>query len=139
MKNIESSFNDDFANWEICLPPNALEKRHRGKIVQAGWLIWYLFGCDEEGEYLDYYACHRMTSDRHDRIYADGHRSNLPTVCEFRVCSDDPEEDARLKAEYYAENKKIARMLEEKGFGLEGNEPGSVQINRHLHLNEFDQ
>jgi hypothetical protein len=70
MTNIESKFNDSFAHWEIRLPSDAVEHRKRGKIVQAGWAIWYLFGFDEKGEYLDYYASHRMTNDRHVRIYA---------------------------------------------------------------------
>ena len=46
--------------------------------------------------------------------------SYLPTIHEFRLCSKDPEEDARLEAEYYAENQKVSRMLDEKGFGLRG-------------------
>jgi hypothetical protein len=78
-----------------------------------------------------------MTNDRHVRIYADGVRERLPTIQEFRLCSRDPDEDARLEREYFARNQEVARMLEEKGFGLTGNEPGGVQINRHLHLEKF--
>jgi hypothetical protein len=29
-------------------------------------------------------------------------------------------------------------MLEAKGFGLEGDEPGGVQVNRYLHVNKWD-
>ena len=54
MKNIESKFNATFAHWGIRLPAGAVEQRERGKIVQTGWAIWYLFGSDEKGEYLDY-------------------------------------------------------------------------------------
>ncbi len=43
----------------------------------------------------------------------------------MRLASEDPEEDARLEAEYYAENQRVARMLEAKGFGTEGDEPGA--------------
>ncbi len=52
----------------------------------------------------------------------------------MRVVSGDPEEDARLKAEHLAENRRVAGMLEQKGFGMEGNEPGGVQVNRYLAL-----
>ncbi len=138
MTKIESKFNDGFAHWEIRLPPDAVGQRKRGKIARAGWAIWYLFGSDERGEYLDYYASHRMTDDRHVRIYADGHCEDLPTIREFRLFPDEPEEDARLEAEHYAENQRVARMLEQKGFGLQGDEPGGVQINRHLRLNKLD-
>ena len=115
------------------------DNRRRGKIVEAGWAIWYLFGLDEKGEYLDYYASHRMTSDEHVRIYADGEVEALPTIADFRMASQDPEEDARLEAEYYAENQRVARMLEAKGFGIEGDEPGGVQMNRFLHVNKPEE
>lgn len=136
MDEIEARFNDTFRNWGIRLPPEGVADRQRGKIVQAGWAIWYLFGSDKSGEYLDYYASHRMTEDSHVRIYADGRVEYLPTVAGMRLASQDPEEDARLKAEYLAENQRIAAMLETKGFGIEGDEPGGVQINRFLHVDE---
>ena len=139
MTNIESKFNDSFSHWEIRLPPDALTQRKRGKIVKAGWAIWYLFGADERGDYLDYYASHRMTDDWHVRIYADGLCEDLPTIRGFRLCSENPEEDTRLEAEYYAENQKVSRMLDEKGFGLKGDEPGGVQINQFLHLKKIDE
>lgn len=131
---IESIFNETFSHWEIRLPREAVEQHARGRIIQAGWAIWYLLGSDEKGEYLDYYASHRMTGDRHVRIYADGTCEDLPAIAAGRRRSDDPEEDARLDADYYAKNQEVSEMLERKGFGLKGNEPGGVQINRYLHL-----
>ncbi len=120
----------------IQLPEESVERRQRGKIVKPGWAIWYLFGSDEKGEFLDYYSSHRITGDSHVRIYADGHSESLPTIRECRLCSDDPEEDARLDAEYYAENQRVAKILNDKGFGIDGDEPGGVQINRFLHLEQ---
>lgn len=137
MSTFETSFNDTFAPWQIRLPPDAVEQRRRGKIIQGGWAIWYLFGSDETGEYLDYYASHRMTNDRHVRTYADGRCESLPSIIEWRRCSQDPEEDARLEAEYYSKNQEVARILNEKGFGLTGDEPGAVQINRLLHVEKL--
>jgi hypothetical protein len=134
MTNIESKFSEAFAYWGIRLPAEDLSQRKRGKIVQSGWAIWYLFGSKEEGEYLDYYASHRMTDDRHIRIYEDGRCEDLPAIGSVRLRSDHPEEDARLEADYFAENRRIGKLLEEKGFGLGGDEPGGIQINRHLHL-----
>ena len=58
-----------------------------------------------------------MTNDHHVRIYASGKRESLPTFQEFRVVSQDPEEDARLEAEYRAQNQRVARLLEANGFG----------------------
>ena len=139
MKKIESKFNESFSYWEIRLPPHDIEQRKRGKIVEAGWAIWYLFGSDAKGEFLDYYASHRMTSDSHVRVYADGSSENFPTMSGICACSQDPTENARLEAQYYAENQRVGKLLEEKGFGLEGDEPGGVQINRLLHMKKFDE
>jgi hypothetical protein len=136
VRGIELRFRDEFAHWDITLPPEHVRERRRGKIVEAGWAIWYLFGEDERGEYLDYYASHRMTNDRHIRIYEDGTEERLPTVSTMRLASQDPDEDARLAAEHLEENRRAAKMLQEKGFGIEGDEPGGVQINRHLALGE---
>ena len=130
INEIETRFNATFARSDIHLPPEDIANRRRGKIAWGGWAIWYLFGSDEKGEYLDYYASHRMTNDRHVRIYANGQEEGLPTIQAFRVCSQDPEADKKLEAEYYAENQRIAKLLEEKGFGMAGDEPGGVIINR---------
>lgn len=134
MREIERRFRLTFAAWGIALPSEHVEERARGKIVASGWAIWYLFGEDERGEYLDYYASHRMTDDRHARIRGDGKTESLPAVSTFRVVSGDEGEDARLKAKYLERNRRSGRMLREKGFGIAGGEPGSVQTNRHLRL-----
>lgn len=138
LKEIESHFNETFSHWDISLPVDVVTSRKRGKIVKAGWAIWYLFGSDERGEYLDYYASHRMTTDRHVRIYADGNEEDLPTIQSMRMVSRDPEEDARLEAEYFARNQRVARMLEAIGFGMEGDEPGLTQVNRHLYTEKTE-
>ncbi|CAN5755186.1 hypothetical protein BH18ACT11_BH18ACT11_07360 [soil metagenome] len=139
LREIESQFNETFSYWDIYLPPDAFAKRKRGKIVKAGWAIWYLFGSDERGEYLDYYASHRLTTDRHVRIYVNGNEENLPTIQSMRMVSQDPEEDARLEAEYYARNQKVSRMLEDKGFGMAGDEPTLTQVNRYLHTEKTEE
>ena len=136
MSAIEDRFSQTFSTWGIRLSPEDVAARRRGKIVKAGWCIWYLFASDETGDYLDYYASHRMTDDEHVRIRYDGQVESLPTICSMRMMSDDPQEDKKLEAAHLAENRRIARLLEEKGFGLSGNEPGGVQINRFLHLED---
>jgi hypothetical protein len=132
MGSIEERFGRTFAQWGIELPPEDVTERRRGKIVEGGWAVWYLFGQDERGGYLDYYASHRMTDDRHVRLREDGSAESLPTIDTFRIASQDPIEDARLEAEYFENNRRVGRMLREKGFGIAGDEPGSVSINRYL-------
>jgi hypothetical protein len=77
-----------------------------------------------------------LTNDRHIRLREDGTEEYLPTVSTLRPASLDPEEDARLAAEHLEKNRHVTRMLEKRGFGIEGDEPGGVQINRHLALGE---
>lgn len=134
IRSIEQRFGRTFAPWGIALPPEDVEARRRGKIVASGWAIWYLFGEDGRGGYLDYYASHRMTDDRHVRLREGSPTEHLPAIRTFRIVSQDPVEDARLKAEYHEHNRWVGRMLKEKGFGVAGDEPLSVQVNRHLRL-----
>lgn len=47
-------------------------------------------------------------------------------------------ENERLHREHREENRRIGRMLEEKGFGIGGDEPGAVQINRWLRMGGAD-
>ncbi len=132
MKEIEAAFNEMFHEYGIRLPPEDIAQRRSGRIVQAGWAIWYLFGSDDKGEYLDFYSSHRMCGDRHARIFEDGTNEDFPAIISSVPISRDPEENARLRAEFYARNERVAQMLAAKGFGMRGGEPGGVQVNRAL-------
>jgi len=79
-----------------------------------------------------------MTNDRHIRIREDGSEERLPTISTMRFVSQDPEEDRRLAAKHLEENRRTAKMLEDKGFGIMGDEPGGVRINRFLALGGED-
>ncbi len=80
-----------------------------------------------------------MTDDRHVRVNADGSEEDLPTIQSMRLVSRDPEEDARLEAEYFARNQKVSRMLEAKGFVMAGDEPTLTQVNRYLHTEKTEE
>ena len=139
LDTIKSEFAKHFSTWNIVLPEEAVANRRRGKICEEGWAIWYLFGSDEIGEYLDYYAAHRMTNDDHVRIYEDGQCLGLPAIPGMRPYSEDPEKDAHLEKEYREEVRQIDELLEAKGFGIEGDEPGGVQIQRYQRLQEKEE
>lgn len=118
MEEIEKIFNRDFANWEIQLPLDDIAQRRAGTIQKAGWTIRYLFGTDGDSEYLDYYAVHHMTNDRHVRIYADGRSEGLETPSEFIVYSKDADAEAGKQAEeeFQTHNIKVYEVLRKKGF-----------------------
>ena len=71
---------------------------------------------------------------RHVRLREVGPAEPLPTIRTFRVVSRDPGEDARLEADHLEHNRRVGRLLKEKGFGVAGDEPLSVRVNRHLGL-----
>ena len=133
MQEIEEAFTKSFANWDIRLPESAIDARARGRIVEKGWTIWYVWGSDGDGEHLDYYASHRMTNDRHVRLHSDGRRENLETVQEHYVSPKDPAKAEQAKADFHARNRAVRRMLDEKGFTLEGEVHPSVAV-RHYQL-----
>ncbi|MBC7350530.1 MAG: hypothetical protein H5U05_11255 [Candidatus Aminicenantes bacterium] len=116
MKTIQNIFNKHFAHWQITLPEENVRKKESGYIQKAGWVVQFCFGKDEKGEYLDYYAAHRMTDDCHVRIYENGQAINLPALVSFRRVSQDPEEDKKLEEEYFRYNRGIAQTLIDKGF-----------------------
>ena len=116
MNLIADTFAKRFAHWKITLPEEDLKARSSGFIQNSGWLIQYCFGKDETGEYLDYYAAHRMTDDSHVRIYEDGRTENLPALSSYLLLSDDPVEAKRLKDEYEEHNREVVKMLNDKGF-----------------------
>lgn len=137
MSPIEVKFNQRFAKWSIALPKDAVTQRTRGRIDNSGWTIWFLFGIDESGEYLDYYSSHRMVDDEHVRIRTDGSEETLPTISSMREGSKDPDVDARLDNEFVAENQRVSKILKAKGFGIDGDESLNVQINRALASGEL--
>ena len=54
----------------------------------------------------------------------------LESLWELRPTSEDPEENARLADEFWEHNERVARMLAEKGFGLQGDEHRSAIVRR---------
>lgn len=137
MADIAKQFAKAFEVWNITLPVKDVRTRTRGRMLHQGWVIWYLFGEDRFGEYLDYYGCHRMTSDWHARLRYGKEPEMLDVGCTMRLVSDDPEEDARLQAGYFESNRRAHEMRREKGFVFEGDEPGGVLINTFLRMGEL--
>lgn len=108
------------------LPPDDALHRRRGRVggdpdedfadYGRGDVVYYLFGRDERGEYLDYYTENRLAGDSHARIYEDCSVESLDVMPTGRVSASDPVEDAQLEAEYQAEVRRIGAELRAKGF-----------------------
>ena len=109
LKKVRSEFASYFKHWNIELPAEAVVRRERGQLFQSGWNVRWLFGRDEKGEYLDFYAAHRMTNDRHLRIHENGEATGLEALPDSFV-------PVGKEKEYFARNRRIGRMLRAKGF-----------------------
>ena len=79
-ERLRQRFNRAFEHWETELPIDALEPGVVWLICHRGWTIWTRYDVENGREYLDYYATHRMTNDRHLRMYVDGDDVGLPTM-----------------------------------------------------------
>ena len=111
-------FEAYFGQWDIHLSAETLATRQPGQLQMAGWTIHYLFGSDERGEYLDFYATHRMTNDRHVRIRASGETEMLPAFLD-EICypADATDEQRRqIEQEYRRHNIEVGDELRRKGF-----------------------
>ena len=130
LSRIAAHFNQRFAHWGIQLPPADLAQRRRGQLSQSGWSIWYLFGADEQGDYLDYYAHHPVSGDEHRRLRANGGRECLPA----RQWPDPELDDLAATPgpgdALLAENQRIAALLTAKGFGVPDGAPGVLDSGR---------
>lgn len=95
MVKLTAAFAKYFSHWHIVLPAQDVENRAAGVIRQAGWTIRYHFGSQDEREYVEFFASHRMTNDRLERIYEDGTSETLGVSQEF-YSPEDPDGETNL-------------------------------------------
>lgn len=116
-EHLAAIFADHFNRWRIQIPKANVTNGKPGFIAKQGWLIQFCFGTNSTGDYLDYYAAHRMTDDSHVRLHGDGQSESLPTIRTMHVTSEDPAEARRLAEENRARNREVLEGLVAKGFG----------------------
>lgn len=123
-------FDQYFKNWAIELPEDHLTNRLSGTIFKAGWNIRYIFGKDDGREFLEFYATHRMTDDRHCKIYDDGEMIDLDAICSMYVYDPMiPGDREKSERENRERNNRIYKELETKGLNV-------MTINTYLSLND---
>jgi hypothetical protein len=135
-EQLRQRFNRAFAHWRMELPADAMPPGLVWLIAQRGWTIWTRFdiGTEDGRERLDYYAMHRMTNDRHVRLYADGEEEGLPAMAEGYVIPRGATvaEREEVRDKHFAHNQAVEKLLEEKGFVMTDQAHGSARINRYL-------
>lgn len=105
-----------------------------GHHFHHGWHIGWVWGRDEEHPcFLDILSEHRMAGMYAERILPDGSASAIDVPREFRLVGKTPEEDERLKAEYFEHNRRTYADLRERGLlPPPGGNIGSQDINEYL-------
>ncbi|MEX2458252.1 MAG: hypothetical protein WD770_04640 [Actinomycetota bacterium] len=87
----------------------------------------------ERGEYVEFYAFHRIWGDHHARIYADGEEVSLETLeTTFISPPDDPEATERSRRQMEERNQRLLAELEDAGLLGGGPVPNSFTINAFL-------
>ena len=80
-ESIAAAFNARFTSFDIAIRPEDVVVGARRVIGHRGWHIRFRVDPDDGGfPSLEYYAVHRMTSDTHARIWADGHIEDRKSV-----------------------------------------------------------
>lgn len=76
-------FNEYFQDWQVTLPEAEMEiPEGPVRISHSGWWITMIFGGDDVLPWLEIYAQHRMTNDRHIRFHIDRELEILPALDE---------------------------------------------------------
>jgi hypothetical protein len=115
---IERYFREYFRHWAITLPSRDVGLRAAGHIFERGWHIGYVWGVEDGDEYLEVLAQHRMTDDRHFRVFASGRIEDLPAPGGSYYCAPPDATDAEKRAEereYLERNRRIYADLRERG------------------------
>jgi hypothetical protein len=119
---IAETFNRAFGRLDIRLEPDDVQVGSLRRIQAHGWLITYRVIADDAGSpSLEYYATHRMTGDRHVRIWADGHAEELDAIYEaYGYKADEPGSKEAAEEEYLRHNKEVAEYLRQVGLYPDG-------------------
>lgn len=101
---------EQFSHWKIKFDMTTFELKQYTHVQSCGWNIYYQFGKDLDGQYIEIYTTHRMTSDGHVKYYADGSKIILPS---FTIACPLGEEE-----EFKEWNERVAREVLEPTQGI---------------------
>jgi hypothetical protein len=116
-ERVADAFTAYFANFDIRIGPEDVAVGSRRTIGERGWRITYRVDPDDGGfPSLEFYATHRMTNDRHVRIWADGYLERLDAIHEFYGYDPKvPGSQEAAEEEYLRHNRAVARQLRARG------------------------
>ena len=106
-ERVAGAFNRYLANSDIHIGPEDVAVGTGRTIGERGWRITYRVDPDDAGSpTLEFYAPHRMTSDSHVRIGADGHLEHLDAIYEsYAFDAKVPGSEEAAREEYVRHNR----------------------------------
>jgi hypothetical protein len=121
-ERIAEAFNRCFAHVDIRIAADDVVLGLRREIRERGWRIAFRVLPDDAGTpSLEFYATHRMTNDRHARIWSDGHLDELDAIWE--LYGFDPKVPGSKEAaeeRFLKHNREVAAQLRASGLYPEG-------------------
>ncbi len=91
MENVRQKMIKRYEPWNINFPEETFTNKQYTHIRKNGWSIFYQFGKDVRGEYVELYSQHRMTSDSHCKIYKDGDVEYLDSFRSYCIVGKEEE------------------------------------------------
>lgn len=113
-----NQFNEYFKHWQVILPEAGMEMTDQPvRISHSGWWITIRFGADGGSPWMEIYAQHRMTNDRHLRFHVDRDCEQLSTLDEpvFIPEGATAEEEAAIHQAAKLRYRELFRELEAVG------------------------
>ena len=111
---MREAFAAYFKDFSIQLPPEL--QPSSGVIKKGGWDIRYILGQDGKRKHLELYAMHRMTNDRHLKIYDDGTVDTLQAVSDgISYKPEVPGDRERAERERKDKDQPLIADLKQKG------------------------
>ena len=140
LARIKAVFDEVLEPWLVELPPDDLAERRAGSLRQrnGSGSVRYAFGSTARGEYLEFYAFHRIWGDAHQRVYASGEVEHLDVLGTSYIESDDAEESRRRREQMHERNRRLMEDLDRAGLREGGPVPMSFEINAHLVTGDRD-
>ena len=135
LESLRAKFGEVFEQWGVTLPEDDVAERRGGSLRQQGGSgsVRYVFGRDEAGEYVEFYAFHRIWGDHHARIRESGELEGLEILqTGYPIDPDDPEVAARNQRAMAERNRNLLEELESAGLLSGGPVPMSFTVNSYL-------
>lgn len=128
LEDVRQQLIKSFSTWHIdFFEQSFIDKQYTHIKQLCGWHIYYQFGADDIGEYVEVYATHRMTGDSHYKVYTNEKRIHCPAYgTTYLVGHED---------ELTTYNNKVREIVYNPSTGILREGPDCNQVEQVYHAN----